>query len=130
MRRKLGVICVVALILGPLAASKQSDADILARIGAVTAKRIHSELPNPAAIAGPLLALRPGDVLPEEELVRIRIHADQAMEGSDVTVLPGGKGEVKLRGLVRSAAQRDRAGQLASGTVGVTHVINEIAVPE
>ncbi|MCZ2343022.1 MAG: BON domain-containing protein [Bacteroidales bacterium] len=130
MRRKLGTLCVIVLIIGPLVASKPSDADILARIGAATAQRIRSELPNPVTIAGPFVALRPGDVLPEEELVRIRIHTDRTMEGTDITVLPGEKGEVKLRGIVTSPTQRDRAGQLASGTVGVTKVLNEIAVPE
>lgn len=130
MRRKLGMFCVVALIVGPLAASKQSDADILARIGAITAQRIQTVLPTPAAIAGPLAALRPGELLPNEERVRIRIHSDRVMEGTDVTVLSGAKGEIRLRGLVKTAAQRDRAGQLAADTIGVTQVVNEIAVPE
>ena len=61
----------------------------------------------------------------------MRIDSDKQMNGARVNVLPGSAaGEVKLRGVVPTPAQRQRAVDLAGATVGVERVVNEIATPE
>ena len=129
MRRRLEVLVVILMIVGLLAASRKADADILVRVGALAGQKVHAELPTAAAIAGPLVALRPGDALPVEERVRVRIGADKQMTGADVTVHGGPAGGVRLRGLVLSADQARRAEELALGTVGVATVTNDLAAP-
>lgn len=130
MRRTLGFMFVLALIVAPLAAGKRSDAAILARIGSVAATKIRAELPSASEAGGPLAAFRTTEFLPIEARVRIRIDTDQAMTGTQITVLALTPGEVKLRGLVTTAQQRQRAEQLAKETVGVKTVVNDLAVPE
>ena len=130
-KRIIGVVLAVAIVGGALAGSKKSDADTLARVGEVVGQRAKASLPEASRVAGPLAAFKPGDALPVEETVRIRIHADKMMAGTDVTVAPGSAvGEVKLRGLVRDRGQWSRAAELAGETAGVEKVVNEIAVPE
>ena len=80
-------------------------------------------------MAGPLVALRPGNARPIEEQVRVRIRSDKPMTGADVTALSGPDGGVRLRGLVQSAGQAHRAEELALETVGVTSVANDLAAP-
>lgn len=131
MKRALVGLVWVGIVGGWAAGGKRSDADVLARVGAVVALTAKAALPDASKVAGPFVAFRPGDVLPVEERVRVRIRTDKAMDGADVTVVPGpAAGEVRLRGIVPTAAHRDRAGDLAAGTVGVDTVTNEIAVPE
>ena len=129
MRRRLEVLVSVLLIVGLLAVSRKADADILVRVGGLAGEKLRAELPDAATVAGPLVALRPGDALPIEEQVRVRIRSDKQMIGADVTVLSGPNGGVRLRGLVLSADQAHRAEVLALGTVGVTTVVNDLAVP-
>jgi BON domain-containing protein len=130
-KRILGVVLAVAIVGGALAGSKKSDADTLARVGEVVGQRVTASLPEASRVAGPLATFKPGDALPVEETVRIRIHADKMMAGADVTVAPGSAaGEVKLRGLVKDRGQWSRAAELAGETAGVEKVVNEIAVPE
>jgi hypothetical protein len=130
-KRILGFVLAVAIVGGALAGSKKSDADTLARVGEVVGQRVKASLPEASKVAGPLAAFKPGDALPVEETVRIRIHADKKMAGTDVTVAPGAAaGEVKLRGLVKDRGQWTRAAELAGETAGVEKVVNEIAVPE
>ena len=131
VRQTLKLTLGIVVVGGCLAVSKKSDADILARVGTVTAAKVRAVAPDAAVVAGPLAGLKPGNALPVEERVRVRIDSDKLMDGDRIDVLPGGAvGEVKLRGVVRSAAQRQLAAALAEGTVGVTGVVNEIAVPE
>ncbi|HET6572221.1 MAG TPA: BON domain-containing protein [Fimbriiglobus sp.] len=130
-KRILGVVLAVGIIGGALAGSKKSDADTLARIGEVVGQRVKAALPEASKVAGPLTAFKPGDALPVEETVRIRIHADKKMAGTNVTVASGAtSGEVKLHGLVKDRGQWARAAELAGQTAGVETVVNEIAVPE
>lgn len=130
-RRTLKLLLGVGVAGGCLAAGKRSDADVLARVGATTAATVRAAVPPASVLAGPFAGLKPGNALPVEERVRVRIDADKEMGGATVAVLPGAAaGEVKLRGVVPTMAQRQRAGTLAEGTVGVDKVANEIAVPE
>ena len=91
------------------------------------------QVPSLPSLPGPVGGAVDGvrRALPVEETVRIRIHSDKLMAGSNVTVLSGSAaGEVQLRGLVKDRSQWSRAAQLAGETAGVEKVINEIAVPE
>jgi hypothetical protein len=130
-KRVFGGLIAAAIVGGALAGSKKTDPDTLARVGEVVGAKVKTALPDSSAVSGPLVAFRPGDVLPVEEKVRLRIRTDKAMDGADVTVAAGSAaGEVRLRGVVRNPDQAQRAVRLAEGTVGVEKVVNELAVPE
>ncbi|WP_161967440.1 BON domain-containing protein [Fimbriiglobus ruber] len=130
-KRVLGVAVSIAIVGGAVAGSNKSDPDTLARVGEVVGKKVKGALPETSKVVGPFLAFKPGDSLPVEEKVRIRIRADKKMDGADVTVAPGASaGEVKIRGVVANEAQKRLANELAEGTAGVEKVVNEIAVPE
>ena len=130
-QRVLGTVLALAVVGGALAKSKKSDPDTLARIGDVVGQKVTAALPPASKVAGPLVAFRAGDALPVEEKVRLRVRTDKLMDGADVTVASGSAaGEVRLRGVVKDAAQSQRATQLAEGTAGVERVLNELAVPE
>lgn len=131
MARKLAVAVWIGLAVVWLAAGKRSDVDALARTGGAVAVSLKAVLPDASKVAGPFVAFKPGNVLPIEESVRVRIRTDKSMAGAEVTVLPGAVvGEVKLRGIVPTAQHRVRAIELAEATVGVERVVDEIAVPE
>ncbi len=130
-KRILGLVLGLGIVGGALAGSKKSDPDTLARVGEVVGQKVKASLPEASKVVGPLAAFKPGDALPVEEKVRVRIRTDKAMAGADVTVSPGAAaGEVRLRGVATNPAQRRRAGELAEQTAGVEKVVNEIAVPE
>lgn len=129
--RALKLLLGLGVIGGSVAAGKKTDADVLAKVGAVAAAKVKAAVPAAATVAGPFAAFKPGRALPVEERVRVRIDNDTGMNGATVDVVAGPKpGAVKLRGVVPTAALRARAAALAEGTVGVAAVANEIAVPE
>jgi len=131
MKRILGGLVCVGIVGGALAASKKSDPDTLAQVGETVGVKVKGSTPDGSSVSGPLVAFKPGDALPVEEKVRMRIRTDKKMEGAEVTVMAGANpGEVKLRGIVMNADQAHRAVRLAEGTVGVESVVNELAVPE
>lgn len=130
-KRILGIIVLIGIVGGAVAGSKKTDPDILASVGAVVGKRVKTSLPDRSKLAGPLTAFKLGDRFPIEEQVRVRIHSDKSMNGESVDVSSGSaSGEVRLRGIVSTAALQRRAVEIAEATVGVEKVINEIAVPE
>ena len=130
-KRAFIVATFVSLLTGTLLTSKPSDVEAMIRIGKKAAGKIESALPEARIAAGPLAAFRAGDVLPIEERVRVRIQTEKAMAGADiVAVAMPTIGEVKLKGIVRDAAQKRRAVEIANSTAGVEVVIDELAVPE
>jgi len=130
-KRILGVLVCVGIVGGAIAGSKKSDPDTLAQIGQTVGVKVKGSMPESSTVSGPLVAFKPGDALPVEEKVRLRIRTDKKMDGSEVTIAAGAApGEVKLRGIVANAEQAARAVRLAEGTVGVETVVNELAVPE
>ncbi len=130
-KRVLGVFIVLGIVGGAIGGSQRSDADKLAQVGQVVGNKVKSALPDASKVAGPLIAFKPGDALPVEEKVRMRVRTDKAMDGADVTVAAGTEpGEVRLRGVVLNRGQWKRAADLAKETVGVEKVVNELAVPE
>ncbi|MGL6074695.1 MAG: BON domain-containing protein [Fimbriiglobus sp.] len=130
-KKILGLLVLVLIVGGAVAGSKPTDPEILARIGGVLGQKVNSALPSRSQVAEPITAFRLGDRLPVEEQVRIRLHADKALQGLAIEVHRGeAPGEVRLSGIVRNAADRDRAGDIAANTVGVNQVINELAIPE
>ena len=132
MRKSITVMAFLTIITGALAGSKQTDAEILTRIGRMTAKRVQAVMPDTSALAGPLVALTPPDMMPVADRVRVRIKTEKIMDGATVTVsaatTTAGEVTVILRGEV-SAAQRLKAVELAQTTTGVTGVVNELSEP-
>lgn len=131
VKRAAAVIIAFSVLAGTVALSKPTDFDILLRVGKKTAEKVQSGLPDARKAAGPLAVFRAGDALPVEERVRVRIQTDKKMTGADVTVMPTATtGEVRLRGVVQTGSQKQRAIELAEGTAGVDKVLEELAVPE
>jgi BON domain len=129
MRKWIAVVAFVTVLGGALAGSKQTDAEILTRVGRMTAKKVTAVMPDTSALAGPLVALTPPDLMPVADRVRVRIKTDQVMDGATVTVAATSAGEVTLRGEVKSATQRLRAVELAQTTTGVSRVVPELIEP-
>lgn len=130
-KRTVAVLMFAGVLAGTFAASKPTDADILAKVVRVSGEKVHAALPDARAVAGPLAAFRAGDALPVEERVRVRVQTDKAMTGAEVVAVAApAVGEVRLKGVVASAAQKRRAVELAEGTAGVEKVIDELAVVE
>jgi osmotically-inducible protein OsmY len=126
----VGAILCLGVLSGVLLGGKASDTEVLARVGRVSGAKVQAALPSASVIAGPFAAFEPGNALPVEEKVRLRIITDKAMAGAEVRVLPGATaGEVRLQGVVPTAGHRSRADALATETAGVTAVRNELATP-
>ena len=128
MQRTIVVLAFATIVGGALAASKKTDADILARVSRVASKKVTAVMPETASLAGPLAALTPADLMPVADRVRVRLRTDQQLDGALLTVVASG-GEVTLRGEVKTAAQRLRAVELAQSTTGVTKVTSELSEP-
>jgi hypothetical protein len=128
MRKSIVVLAFLTIIAGALAGSKRTDAEILTKVGRLTARTVTAAMPDTSALAGPLVALTPPDLMPVADRVRMRIKTDQQMAGATVTVIAA-DGEVTLRGEVKTSAQRLRAVELAQATTGVTRVVNELSEP-
>lgn len=129
MRKPLAVVAFIAVIGGALAGSNRTDADILTRVGRTTAARVKAALPDTSALAGPLVALAPPDLMPVADRVRVRIKTDKLMDGATVAAAASADGKVTLTGEVNTADQRLRAVELAQSTAGVTAVENQITEP-
>ncbi len=128
LRRVLAGIAFVAIVGGALAASRKSDAEVLTRVGRTTAAKVMAAMPEREQVAGPLAKVQFGTLTGVDERVRVRLRTDAALDGARITVAAEG-GVVKLGGKTDTAAQRERAVQLAQTTTGVTKVDQEIAVP-
>jgi osmotically-inducible protein OsmY len=130
MWKKILVVSVFTLIVGgSLAMSKKTDAEVLTKVGRTASEQVSAAMPDRTAVAGPLAAVQVGDLTAVDEKVRLRLKTDAALESTKLTVTAD-QGVVKLTGRVDTAAQRERAVQLAQSTLGVTKVEQEIAVPE
>jgi osmotically-inducible protein OsmY len=57
-----------------------------------------------------------------------RLHWDKALEGAALDIDVRDKQVVVLRGKVASAAAKQKAEQLAGDTIGVSSVVNELAI--
>lgn len=131
MWRKILIVSVFVLIVGgSLAMSKQSDAEVLTKVGRTATEQISAALPDRTAVAGPLAAVQVGELIGVEDKVRVRLKTDAALPNVHLVVTSSDEGTVKLSGKVDSAAQRERAVMLAQTTAGVKKVEHEIAVPE
>jgi hypothetical protein len=130
-KRAAAAVAFLGVLTATIVLSKPGDLDILLRVGKKAAEKVQGGLPDARRAAGPLAAFRAGDALPVEERVRVRIQTDKQMAGADVTVVSTATaGEVRLRGVVQTGTQRQRAIELAEGTAGVDKVLEELAVPE
>ncbi|QEL13770.1 BON domain-containing protein [Limnoglobus roseus] len=129
--RFLSVSLFLFILVGTLALSRAEDLNILLKAGRKAKEQVGNALPDGQKLAGPLAAFRAGDALPVEERVRVRIQTDKGMTGSEVAVATTDKaGEVRLRGVVQTTGQKQRAVELANLTNGVEKVFEELAVPE
>jgi len=129
MRKSIAVVAFISVIGGALAGSNRTDADILTRVGRTTAAKVKAVMPDTSALAGPLVALAPPDLMPVADRVRVRIKTDKLMDGATVGASATADGKVTLTGEVKSADQRLRAVELAQSTAGVTSVENKITEP-
>jgi osmotically-inducible protein OsmY len=130
-KRAAAAVAFFGVLAATIVLSKRGDLDILLRVGKKAAEKVQSGLPDARKATGPLAAFRAGDALPVEERVRVRIQTDKQMAGAEVTVVSTSTaGEVRLRGVVQTGNQRQRAIELAEGTAGVDKVLEELAVPE
>lgn len=129
MNKTLAVLSFLLVIGGALAGSKRTDAEILTRVGRVAALKVKAVMPDASALAGPLVALTPPDLMPVADRVRVRIKTDGRMTGVTVVVTATAEGEVTLRGEVASADQKRWAVELAQNTAGVTQVVPEFLEP-
>lgn len=130
MRQIVAFLILVALFLLLVGSRfKPSDGDKLAAVSRLAVAKVRAALPPGEKLAGPVNALR--KELPErpEDRVKARLDADKGLEGVSVGVVAEGT-TVRLRGVVPTAAARNRAVELAETTTGVEKVIDELAVPE
>lgn len=105
-----------------------ADGDRLAAVSRLTAAKLRDALPTDAALAGPVGAFRRN--LPDDPAGRVkaRLDTDRRFAGVAFTVTAEGE-KVTLRGVVADAAAKKRAVSLAENTVGVSEVVDELAVP-
>lgn len=127
--RWIAGLLLVIIVGSSIAGSNKADAEILTRVGRMAAKKVKAVMPDASALAGPLVALTPSDLLPLADRVRLRIKSDKLLEGATVTVLAATDGTVTLRGEVKSTEQRIRAVELARDTTGVSKVVPEFLEP-
>jgi hypothetical protein len=117
------LLCGAALCCG---GCKEQDVDRLSRLGGKLSQKAGSL----AASNGPLtrglsgLRLHWGAVAVDAR-VAARISWDKNLEALPITVEADG-GEVKLRGKVPDPAKRHRAVELATNTIGVEKVTDEM----
>jgi hyperosmotically inducible periplasmic protein len=73
---------------------------------------------------------RAGEELNEAAItarIKAKMALDETVKARDINVTTNGS-TVTLRGAVQSTAERERAGQLARETQGITTVVNELTV--
>jgi len=125
--RIIATLIFVTVLAGTFALSKPGDLAILQRISQTTVQQVRGGLPS--NLAGPLASFHAGDALPVAERVRVRINSDKDLAGVEVRV-SAMAGQIKLKGVVASVGQKNRAVELAERTAGVESVIDEMAIPE
>ena len=119
------------IMLGLLVAGcSDAEAEKVRRVGEKTYDRAASLVLNTWDELGKTL-LDPAPVTkPEFDVaskVRYRLQWDRELDGQDITVAVM-EDKLQLTGKVATKEQKDRAGQLAEQTLGVTGVKNEIEV--
>ena len=127
-REHLFLAAFALTLVGAVAAfGKSSDPATLADVGSLVAGKVESALPDKARAWGPVANLQLGARLPACEQVSVRLSGDKLLLGASVRAVPTDKPTaVRLVGAVNSPAQRSRALMLASETVGVEEVFDEL----
>jgi hypothetical protein len=111
----------LGLIVLALAGCSREDGVKLARVGRLVGEKVREAAPARTPL---------GEVNPEATpagRVRVRLRNDATLAGHPIQVVEWEDG-LHLRGRVPTREQADWAGRLARETVGVTAVVNEIAV--
>jgi osmotically-inducible protein OsmY len=130
-KRVLAVVLFAGVLGGTLALSKAADLGILLKAGRKAHDQVRNVLPESKRFTEPLAAFRVNDIWPVEDRVAVRLQTDKSLQGATITVAGNSAaGAVKLKGVVQTTAQKDRAQELATSTAGVEAVVNELAVPE
>ncbi|HJZ55689.1 MAG TPA: BON domain-containing protein [Gemmataceae bacterium] len=130
MRQLAAMLILVALFVLLVGSRfEHSDGDRLAAIGRLAMAKVRSALPPDEKLAGPVNTLRRQLPTRLEDRVKARLESDRKLEGIEFAVSADG-GTVSLRGVVLDENAHARAVELTQTTVGVEHVVDEIAVPE
>jgi osmotically-inducible protein OsmY len=127
--RKLSLCGYVWLLITFLAAGcSREDTDRLAKIGQISKERTQAALANMEkdhiATKSGGLTLFPSDVA---HRVQQRLKSDKKLAELNIEISAEG-GEVELQGIVHNDTQRKRAVELASETVGVAKVKDNLKV--
>lgn len=125
--RKPGYLCLPLALLVVAAGCNRRDADRLACVG----KRVQHQVEHlTESLREQLQAVLPVDgVRLNESRLAVRVSArlrwDKALEGATIEVHAIGN-EVELKGTICDPSQRQRAIDVADGTVGVAKVIDRL----
>lgn len=111
----------LVLALAIVAGCSRDDGEKLARVGRVAADKVRDAAPARTPF---------GELNPESTpaaRVRVRLRTDAALADQPIEVVEGPDG-LHLRGKVATQDQAEWAAKLARETVGVSAVVNELAV--
>lgn len=113
--------------LAVVSGCKQDDTDRLARVGRKLGARAETFTAEATGqmLAGWTAARGNFDDGALDVRVHNRLKWDKLLAGAAIDVEAAGK-EVRLKGQVTSLAQRQRAMQLAEGTLGVEKVVDQL----
>lgn len=130
MRQFAAVLILIAVFVVLVGARfHASDGDKLAAVARRVSIKINNSLPRALNLASPVDALRKEIPTRPEDAVKARLAGDQRLTGLEITVV-GEATTIKLRGIVPDARTRKLIASLAENTVGVEHVVDELAIPE
>jgi osmotically-inducible protein OsmY len=129
MRQLAAVLILVALFFLLVGSRFQaSDGDRLRAVSRLTAAKVRHAMPPALSVAAPVEALRRELPTRPEDAVRARLASDKRFAGVEFKVTAEGGG-VTLRGVVPNAQAKQDAVEVATNTIGVEKLIDELAVP-
>jgi hyperosmotically inducible periplasmic protein len=121
-------VAMVALLVAPACSDRATDetkrgADKAVDAGKAAADKVAETTRDVAAATG--AAVTDGWITAK---LKAKFADEVVLKGSDISVETTDH-TVTLKGSVRSAAARSRALEIANGTEGVRHVVNQLVVP-
>ncbi|MCS6863663.1 MAG: BON domain-containing protein [Gemmataceae bacterium] len=129
MRHIIAGLILLALFVVLVGSRFQAaDGDKLRAVSQLVVAKLQKSLPPTLNLRAPVAVIC--QELPQQpaEAVRARLASDQRFVGIVFAVTAEGS-VVTLRGIVPDTATRHLAVSVAQNTIGVEHVIDELAVP-